>query len=325
MTINQTHSLQVSKKSKGLRLDKFIANSLPEISRSMVQKLIEGNNVLKGDKILSDCSSAVKEGDVFTVHIPAPTESDMLPADIPLKIIYEDEEFLVINKPAGLTVHPGAGNHNDTMANALLAHCGASLSGIGGAMRPGIVHRLDKDTSGLIMAAKTDRAHHSLSEQISTRALKRTYLAICWGVPRPMEGRIEANIGRSTTNRKKMAAVESGGKTAATNYSVLEILGGGAASLVECRLETGRTHQIRVHMTHIGHPLVGDQAYSGRRASTIKALFDETKKYLSEFKRQALHSHKILLTHPVTGEEMSFASELPEDLAKLTALLRDNL
>lgn len=287
----------------------------------MVKKLVDGGNVFKNDKVITDCSATVLEGDIFTVNIPAPTESQMLPSDIPLNIIYEDAEFLVINKPAGLTVHPGAGNHDDTMANALLAHCGESLSGIGGVMRPGIVHRLDKDTSGLIMAAKTDRAHHSLSNQIATRTLKRTYLAICWGVPIPMEGRVEASIGRSTKNRKKMAVVEHGGKTAATNYSVIKTLGGGIASLVECRLETGRTHQIRVHMTHIGHPLVGDQAYSGRRSGTIKNLPDDAKEFLAGFKRQALHSHKVTLQHPVTGEVMDFASQLPDDLERLLELL----
>jgi 23S rRNA pseudouridine1911/1915/1917 synthase len=324
MTKNQTHQLHVLKKSKGLRLDKFIAGNMPEISRSMVQKLIEGNNVLKGNKVISDCSAAVREGDVYTLNIPEPAKSDMLPANIPLKIIYEDAEFLVIDKPAGLTVHPGAGNHDDTMANALLAHCGKSLSGIGGVMRPGIVHRLDKDTSGLIMAAKTDRAHNNLSAQIASRALKRTYLAICWGVPKQSQGRIEANIGRSTKNRKKMAVVESGGKTASTNYSVIEIFGADVASLVECRLDTGRTHQIRVHMLHLGHPLVGDQAYSGRRAGAIKTLSNKVKLYLADFKRQALHSHKIRLNHPVNNEEMEFISALPEDIAKLAVLLRQN-
>ena len=322
MTNPNSFELQVSKKTNALRLDKFLADNLPDISRSMVKKLVDSGNVLRGGKVIADCSAYVKEGDIFTVNIPAPAESEMQPADIPLKIVYEDAEFLVIDKPAGLTVHPGAGNHDDTMANALLAHCGDSLSGIGGVMRPGIVHRLDKDTSGLIMAAKTDRAHHSLSGQISSRELKRTYIAICWGTPKPMSGRIEANIGRSTKNRKKMAVVESGGKTAATNYKVLEVLGGGVASIVECRLETGRTHQIRVHMTHIGHPLIGDQAYCGRRSGTIKDLSDEAKNYLAGFKRQALHSHKVTLNHPVTGLEMNFESGLPDDLRELVRLLR---
>lgn len=323
MTNPNSYQLQVTKKSTGLRLDKFLAVNLPEISRSMVKKLVDGNHVLKGDKIIiADCSFNVKEGDIFIVNIPAPEKSEMRPANIPLTIVYEDAEFLVINKPAGLTVHPGAGQHNDTLANALIAHCGESLSGIGGVMRPGIVHRLDKDTSGLIMAAKTDRAHQSLAKQISTRSLKRTYLAICWGVPKPLEGRIDANIGRSTKNRKKMSVVDSGGKIAATNYSVLEVLGGGVASLVECRLETGRTHQIRVHMSHIGHPLIGDQAYCGRRSGAVKTLSDEAKEYLSGFKRQALHSHKIVLNNPITGEELEFKSELPDDMGKLLSVLR---
>lgn len=315
------YQIQVPKKQAKNRLDKFLADSLPDLSRSMVKKLVDGGNVLRGDKVITDCSGAVKEGESYTVNIPAPTQTDMIAADIPLKIIFEDDQFLVIDKQAGLTVHPGAGNQQNTMANALIAHCGSSLSGIGGVMRPGIVHRLDKDTSGLIMAAKTDLAHQSLSKQISTRSLKRTYLAICWGVPRPMEGRIEANIGRSPKNRKKMAVVLSGGKTASTNYSVKEVLCGGAASLVECRLETGRTHQIRVHMTHIGHPLVGDQAYSGRRTGTIKNLPDEVKIALAGFKRQALHSHKVTLKHPITHEEMDFTSDLPEDMAKLVELM----
>lgn len=313
--------LKVEKKFAKKRLDVFIASFLPELSRSMVRKLVDGSNVYKDNKVISDCSYIVKEGENFTINIPAPAESKMLPADIPLKIIYEDEEFLVIDKPAGLTVHPGAGSHGDTMANALLKHCGESLSGIGGVMRPGIVHRLDKDTSGLILAAKTDRAHNSLSKQIAERSLKRTYLAICWGVPKPLNGRIEANIGRSAKNRKKMAVVEFGGKTAATNYSVLQKLANGVASLVECRLETGRTHQIRVHITHIGHPLVGDQAYCGRRSGTVKLLTDEAKEFVSKFKRQALHSHKITLMHPTKNTELSFESPLPEDMEKLLELL----
>jgi 23S rRNA pseudouridine1911/1915/1917 synthase len=322
MITSNTHQLQVSKKQSRLRLDKFIAVNLAEISRSMVKKIIESDNVLRGGEVINSCSATIREGDVITVNIPAPVESQMLPADIPLKIIYEDAEFLVIDKPAGLTVHPGAGNHDDTMANALLAHCGESLSGIGGVMRPGIVHRIDKDTSGLIMAAKTDRAHISLSEQIASRSLKRTYLAICWGVPKPLSGRIEANIGRSLKDRKKMAVVEHGGKIAATNYTVLEVLGDGVASIVECRLETGRTHQIRVHMTHIAHPLIGDQAYCGRRSGTVRNLPEEAQGFFVNFKRQALHSHKITLIHPVTNQEMDFESALPEDMAGLVEILQ---
>lgn len=323
MTNPNSYQLQVTKKYAGIRLDKFLAVKLPEISRSMVKKLVEANHVFKGDKIIADCSFNIKEGDMFVVNMPPPSKSEMLPANIPLNIVYEDTEFLVINKPAGLTVHPGAGQHNDTLANALLAHCGESLSGIGGVMRPGIVHRIDKDTSGLIMAAKTDRAHHGLSSQISTHSLKRAYLAICWGVPKPLTARVCGNIGRSVKNRKKMSVVGSGGKAAATNYSVLEILGEGIASLVECRLETGRTHQIRVHMTHIGHPLIGDQAYCGRRSGTVKSLSDEAREYLAEFKRQALHSHKLVLNHPITGEEMEFVSGLPDDMKKLLDVLRE--
>lgn len=316
-----SHQIQVPKNQAKTRLDKFLANSLPDLSRSMIKKLVDSGNVMRGEKTIKDCSSYVKEGEFYTINIPAPVQTDMLAANIPLKIIFEDDQFLVIDKQAGLTVHPGAGNYQNTLANALIAHCGDSLSGIGGVMRPGIVHRLDKDTSGLIMAAKTDVAHKSLSLQISTRTLKRTYLAICWGVPRPMEGRIEGSIGRSPKNRKKMAVVLSGGKTAATNYAVKKILCGGAASLVECRLETGRTHQIRVHMTHIGHPLVGDQAYSGRRTGTRKTLPDDVKNALTGFRRQALHSYKIALLHPFTHEAMEFTCDLPEDMAKLARLM----
>lgn len=323
MTNPNIHQLQVTKKMAKNRLDKFIALAAPELSRSMVKKLVEGGNVSRDGKIIEDCTYSVKEGEIYTVTIPAPVPTDMLAADIPLKIIYEDEQFLVIDKQAGLTVHPGAGNQQNTMANALIAHCGASLSGIGGVTRPGIVHRLDKDTSGLIMAAKTDLAHQSLSAQIASRELKRTYLAVCWGVPRPHEGRVEASIGRSSKNRKKMAVVTSGGKKAATNYSVIETLCGGAASLVECRLETGRTHQIRVHMTHIGHPLVGDQTYCGRRAGRLKKLPEDVQEKLSGFKRQALHSYKVILHHPATGKEMEFTSELPEDMAQLVELMAE--
>lgn len=321
MTNPNIHYLQVPCEQAGLRLDKYLAVSLPDISRSQVKRLIEGGSVCKSDKVVYDCSMLVKEGDNYVVTVPPPEDTDITPASIPLNILYEDGDLLVIDKQAGLTVHPGAGNHNDTLANALVAHCGDSLSGIGGVMRPGIVHRLDKDTSGVMLAAKTDLAHQSLSKQISERSAKRTYLALCWGVPRPMHGRIEANIGRSPKNRKKMTVLKTGGKTAVTNYKVLKILANSKASLIECRLETGRTHQIRVHMAHIGCPVIGDQVYCGRRAGSMKELNVAAKDKIQVLARQALHSHVIEFAHPASGKEMRFSSALPLQLQEiLTAL-----
>lgn len=304
------------------RLDKALAELLPDLSRTRVRQLIETGCVSLAGDTIKEPTYRVKPDQCFTLEIPCAEPSEMQAApDIALDIIFEDEHFLVVNKQAGLTVHPGAGNHQDTLVNALLAHCGDSLSGIGGVERPGIVHRIDKDTSGLLVVAKHDVAHRHLAEQLAARTLKRQYIAICWGVPNPKEGEIEANIGRSHRDRTKMAVVKEGGKTALTHYKLLQAFG-ELASIVACELETGRTHQIRVHMTHLGHPLIGDATYGSSHAKYLKqcdgALHDFIKQ---DFNRQALHAAKLTLIHPKTGEAMAFEAPLPEEMERLLALL----
>jgi 23S rRNA pseudouridine1911/1915/1917 synthase len=315
----QQHIITADTKDKKQRMDKCLARHIPTLSRSFIQKLIEqGYALLNDEMVVTQPSRRVMPDDTITLTVPPPESTEMLPANIPLSIIYEDNAFLVIDKPAGMTVHPGAGNYQDTMANALLHHCGDSLSGIGGVQRPGIVHRLDKDTSGLILAAKCDAAHHSLSEQIASRSAKRTYLAFCWGTPKQQEGAINANIGRHPQHRQKMSVVSSGGKTATTHYRVIQNFG-TLASLIECRLETGRTHQIRVHMTHIGYPLIGDPSYG--RTPAASNLPDKLKSFLTDFDRQALHSWKLKLAHPITNDAVAYESPLPDDLKSLQEIL----
>lgn len=236
----------------GLRIDKSLSLALPELSRSRIQSLIENGHVRCAGKTVTDGARKVKPGESYEIEIPEAVPSYLAPQKIDLDIVYEDDDLLVINKQAGLTVHPGAGNPDKTLVNALLAHCGETLSGIGGVARPGIVHRIDKDTSGLLVVAKNDATHVHLSEQLATRSLKRTYHAIVWGAPKLKAGTVTGNIGRSPANRQKMAVVKSGGKEAVTHYKVVASLQSPVASVVECNLETGRTHQIRVHMLHIG-------------------------------------------------------------------------
>lgn len=238
-----------------------------------------------------------------------------------LSVAYEDDDLIVIDKPPGLVVHPAPGSPDHTLVNALLAHCGESLSGIGGVKRPGIVHRIDKDTSGLLVVAKNDRAHHGLAEQFSVHSLERAYRALVWGVPMPAQGEIHGNIGRSPQDRKKMAIVSHGGKPALTRYRVLRSFAGGAVSLVECRLATGRTHQIRVHMTSIGHPLVGDQTYGRARSAKVKHLPDQARLALLEFPRQALHASVLGFIHPNSGVMLKFESQIPDDFNELVSLL----
>jgi 23S rRNA pseudouridine1911/1915/1917 synthase len=244
-----------------------------------------------------------------TIDVPAPAAALPIAQDIPLTVVFEDEHMLVIDKPAGLVVHPGAGNHDGTLVNALLAYCGDQLSGIGGVRRPGIVHRLDKDTSGLMVVAKTDRAHAALAAQLEARTLKRVYNAVVWGRPMPPAGRIEGNIGRSPNDRKKMALVPHGGKSAVTHYRMLTPF--KFASIIECRLETGRTHQIRVHLASLGHPLVGDQLYMTRHAPKGAPAAAR------RFSRQALHATQVTFLHPLTKIEMCYSSNLSTDIAGL--------
>lgn len=305
------------------RLDKVLADLYPDLSRSRLKNLILEGFVSLDNNIVTDASAKISGGEAVELTIPPIGEGDPKPENIPLDIVYEDEDLLVINKPAGLVVHPAPGNWQGTLVNALLYHCGDSLSGIGGIKRPGIVHRLDKETSGLMVVAKNDKAHQGLTAQFADRTLTRRYKALVWGMPKSMAGLIETRIGRSKTNRKKMSVLREGGKEAITHYQFLEIYGLTAA-LVECHLETGRTHQIRVHMSHIGHPVIGDIIYGKRPRHVSLALEQEVLKILPE-DRHMLHAYAIHFVHPSSGEEMEFEVGLPEDMQKTSEFLETKL
>ncbi len=299
----------------GVRLDKAIttlaALERPSLSRARVQALLDQGFLSLAGRAVGDASRRVKAGEAYTLVVPPPEKAEPEAEDIELNVVYEDQDVIVIDKPVGLVVHPAPGNREHTLVNALLAHCGASLSGIGGVARPGIVHRLDKDTSGLIVVAKNDAAHQALAKQFADRSLSRTYQAVVWGVPVPRIGTVDAPIGRSAKDRKKMA-VTGKGRAAVTHYKVIEDF--GCAALVECKLETGRTHQIRVHMAHIKHPVVGDPAYGrGRNAKCPEAV--------RKFPRQALHAVEIHFVHPRTGKMRKFSSKLPKDMRGLVKAL----
>ena len=268
----------------------------------------------------SDPAFRVSAGDKIIITVPPPQSSKPKPQPISLDIEYEDSHLIVVNKPPGLVVHPAPGHPDSTLVNALLSHCGPSLSGIGGIRRPGIVHRLDKDTSGLLVAAKNDLTHRQLTKSFTTKAIKRKYKAIVLGVPEPHRNRINANIGRNPRNRKKMAVVSRGGKTAETFYEVEKVFGNNEASLITCELKTGRTHQIRVHMAEVGHSVLADPLYGGYRGLRQYAG-SPMKMILREFPRQALHAFALHFTHPATGKPMKFASELPGDMANLITSL----
>lgn len=314
------HTLSVEASQAGTRLDKWLVSRLPDLSRSRLQALIAEGFVEDEDGPVENASAKVREGECYLVTIPPAEPAIPLPEDIPLDVRYEDDHLIVIEKPAGLVVHPAPGNMTQTLVNALLHHCTGSLSGIGGVRRPGIVHRLDKDTSGLMVAAKSDVAHQGLAAQFAEHSITRAYQALCWGVPLPRQGEISGRIGRSSTDRKKMAVVTKGGKEALTRYKVLQTFADSVA-LIECRLATGRTHQIRVHMTSIGHPLVGDPVYGRGRTAKGKTLTIEQKQALETFPRQALHAYLLGFSHPVTGERLDFSSSLPLDLQKIISTL----
>jgi 23S rRNA pseudouridine1911/1915/1917 synthase len=314
-----TYTVPVSEDKTGMRIDKFLTEELPQFSRSRIKVLIQEGQVSHCGTVETNPSAKVKGGP-YTVDVPPAAAAEPEAQDIPLDVVYEDEHLIVINKPSGLVVHPAAGNLDGTLVNALLAHCGDSLSGIGGVLRPGIVHRLDKDTSGLMVAAKTDQAHRHLSAQFAEHSLERAYKAIVWGVPSPRSGVIEGNIGRSRVNRKKMTVVKTGGKYAKTHYQVEKMIGSGA-SLVECRLSTGRTHQIRVHMSDLGHPVVGDPVYGGGNQKRLRSAEPNLRDAILAFKNQALHAFLLGFIHPYTNEKMSFNSNIPLNINKLTSLL----
>ena len=307
-TMNEIIDLEIPENLHGIRLDKALAILVPELSRTRIKALILGDNVQLNDVIVTDPSQKVSQSQSITIEVPPILDANPVAQDIPLDILYEDNDVIVINKPAGMVVHPAPGNSSNTLVNALLGHCKDSLSGIGGVKRPGIVHRLDKDTSGLMVVAKNDHAHKMLSSQFADRSLSRVYYAIVWGLPSPTSGTIEGNIGRSPNNRQKMAMVAYGGRTAVTHYRVVQPFG-VEASLVECTLETGRTHQIRVHMTSINHAIIGDTTYG-----THRARYKDIK---SVIHRQALHAKRIKFIHPTTNKLMEFESDLPEDMLQL--------
>jgi 23S rRNA pseudouridine1911/1915/1917 synthase len=313
--------LTIALEDGGVRLDRALQRQLPELSRTRLKQLILDGRITSAGLVLRDPAQRASAGASVVVMLPEPEDPTPAAQAIPLDIRFEDEHLIVIDKPAGMVVHPAPGNPAGTLVNALLAHCGPSLAGIGGVRRPGIVHRLDKDTSGLLVAAKTETAHRALSHDFAARRIARAYGAVVWGVPSPAEGEIVGNIGRSTVNRKKMAVVaDTRGRPAATRYRVEQRYGPHAA-LIECRLLTGRTHQIRVHLAHIGHPLIGDPAYGTRAGRGVgrtgPAIRTDAGAAIASFPRQALHARLLGFTHPASGEPLSFESRLPADLVDL--------
>jgi 23S rRNA pseudouridine1911/1915/1917 synthase len=311
-----------------IRLDRVLAVRLAELSRSRLKALILAGSVTVGSAPIRDPAYHVTAGDTITIDVPQAVAAEPAGEDIALDIVYEDDDIIVIDKPRGLVVHPAAGHETGTLVNALIAHCGASLSGIGGVKRPGIVHRLDKDTTGLMVAAKNDRAHKSLTEQFAdhgrTGAMRRGYMAFVWGVPNRQRGTVDAPIDRHPHAREKMA-VREGGREAVTHWEVQESFGGRdakpVASLLACQLETGRTHQIRVHLAYIGHPLLGDSVYGPHFKTKASHLGPRSQQALTALGRQALHAYLLALEHPRNGTILEWISDLPDDLT----LLRDRL
>jgi 23S rRNA pseudouridine1911/1915/1917 synthase len=297
------------------RLDAALANALPQFSRARIQALIAEDSLMIAGQPATDASSKKFAGKSFELLVPAPKPDKAVPQDIALDIIFEDADLIIVDKPAGLVVHPAAGHADGTLVNALLHHCKGKLSGIGGVQRPGIVHRIDKDTSGLLVVAKSNAAHEGLAKLFAAHDIERRYFAVVSGVPAPPAGTVRTQIGRSTANRKKMAVLpENKGKHAVTHYRTVENF--GKTALVECMLETGRTHQVRVHMAHIGHALIGDSVYSNRQ-NPYRIGPNQSK-----FDRQALHAASLGFIHPVTGETLRFESRLPEDIQLLLNVMR---
>jgi 23S rRNA pseudouridine1911/1915/1917 synthase len=309
----------VAAEGAGARIDKTLADLLPELSRARVQALIAEGRVSRDGAPMTDASARALAGD-YRLEIPPPAAAEPVAENIPLTVLYEDADLIVVDKPAGMAVHPAPGSESGTLVNALLHHCGTSLSGIGGVARPGIVHRIDKDTSGVVVVAKTDAAHQGLSTLFAAHDIERSYVALTRGAPYPLSGTIEGNIARSTHDRKKMALVKTGGRHAVTHYRVERSFGPAEkllAARVACRLETGRTHQIRVHLASKGTPCLGDPTYgSGPPAEKVRAAIRE-----AGLARQALHAAVLGFRHPVTGERLRFESPLPPDMARCEALL----
>ena len=324
LTQGRSEKLVVAAEETGERLDRVLAARVADLSRSRHKALILAGRVAIDGATIRDPGHRVNAGGTIMVDVPPADEAGVGPENIPLKVVFEDDELIVIDKPAGLVVHPAAGNWSGTLVNALIAHCGESLSGVGGVRRPGIVHRLDKDTTGLMVAAKTDRAHRALSRQFAdhgrTGPLRRGYLAFVWGAPDRPRGTIDKPIDRHPRARDKMA-VRAGGREAVTHWEVLErypgLDGTPVASLLACRLETGRTHQIRVHLAAIGHPLLGDDVYGAGFKTKASQLGQEARAALAALGRQALHAYLLAIEHPSQGNDLEFRSELPDDLCRL--------
>ena len=309
------HSVTLSGEMAGWRFDRALAAAVPTMSRERLKALISAGEVSIAGAPMRDPSRKAAGGETVQIAIPAPTAATAEAQDIPLTIMFEDEHLLVVDKPAGLVVHPAAGNLDGTLVNALLHHCAGRLSGIGGVARPGIVHRIDKDTSGLLVVAKTDRAHEGLASQFAAHSVERLYTAVVAGRPMPMAGRIDGALARSSSNRQKMAIVADGrGKHAVTHYKTLQTLSKDA-TVVECRLETGRTHQVRVHMTSLGHPLLGDPVY-GRTKPAHREVLQQL-----NFTRQALHARTLGFFHPTTKDKLTFESPIPSDIQELISFL----
>ncbi len=325
MASAETHSITAGESDRGERLDRFLAARLNGLSRTRVKALVESGQASRDGTPTRDPSEAIRPGATYALTVPAPKPAAPQAQDIPLDILFEDRDLIVLDKPAGLVVHPAPGHADGTLVNALLGHAGDELEGIGGEARPGIVHRLDKDTSGIMVVAKTQAAHEALSAAFLHRDLDREYQALVWGLPRPAEGEVEAAIGRHPTDRKRMAVVERGGarqgKHAVTRYATLESLH-GAAALVRCKLLTGRTHQIRVHLAHLGHPLIGDPVYLRRIPAAAKGLPEAAREAALAFPRQALHAASLRFNHPVSRNLLEFSSAPPADFQGLLETLR---
>jgi 23S rRNA pseudouridine1911/1915/1917 synthase len=332
----EVHEVLTGTNEAGERLDRALvqalAGRLPHLSRSRLQALIAAGAVSRNGRAVLDAGLRVQAGETYAVAVPPPEPAEPKPQAMALAIVYEDRDIIVIDKPKGLAVHPGPGHASGTLVNALIAHCGKSLSGIGGVRRPGIVHRLDKDTTGLLVVAKSDRAHQGLAAQFAAHGadgrLRRGYRAVAWGAPERPRGSIEAALARSTANRTRIAVVRAdsaGGRRAVTRYETLERFGPAArpvASLLALVLETGRTHQVRVHLAHIGHPLLGDPTYGASHRASAHKLNREAREALAALDRQALHAAELAFVHPVSGRRLAFDSPLPPDMARLVAALR---
>lgn len=312
-------SIVADEQAAGERVDRFLASEIGTLSRSRVKSLIEAGLAYRGDQRVRDPAEAVRKGARYTLEIPPPVSARPEPESIPFAILYEDRDLIVIDKPAGLVVHPAPGNETGTLVNALLAHCGEDLPGIGGERRPGIVHRLDKDTSGVMVVAKTELAHAALSAAFAARDLDRAYLALVWGLPEPPAGEIDGPIGRDPRDRKRMA-VTARGKPALTSYRRLRNWGLSVAYL-ECRLATGRTHQIRVHLASRGHPVIGDPLYLRRVPAAARSLAEGPRRALLDFPRQALHAARLGFRHPRSGAPLRFETPPPPEMQALVAML----